>query len=95
MFSRLRALFRGQPQAGDLVTVLDGRHAGKAGTVTSLDGHHATVDLNEASDVALATSSLRVVRPAAMSPDSPPDAGTDLDYEEARARINQLPPPMV
>jgi hypothetical protein len=95
MFSRLRALFRGQPQAGDLVTVLDGQHAGKTGTVTSLDGHHATVDLNEASDVALATSSLRVARRAPMTPDARPDAGTDMDHEEARARINQLPPPMV
>jgi ribosomal protein L24 len=95
MFRRLRSLFHAGPQAGDLVRVIAGPHAGKAGTVTSVRGDDVTVDVAGSDELAVEAASLRVVRRAALSAAGAPDAGTDIDYEEARARINQLPPPMI
>lgn len=95
MFRRLRSLFRARPRAGDLVTVLDGPGAGKTGTVTAVRADDVTLDIAGSDELAVDTASLRVVRRAAPSGAGAPDAGTDMDYEEARARINQLPPPML
>ena len=95
MFRRLRALFSGKPRAGDLVTVHYGPHAGETGTVTSAHGQQATVDIGASGELTLHVGSLRLVRRAAQTDSGAPDAGTDVDYEEARARINQLPPPMI
>lgn len=95
MFSRLRSMFHARPQAGDLVKVIDGPHAGKTGTITSLRGDDVTLDIAGSDELSVEAASLRVLRRAAASAAGAPDAGTDIDYEEARARINQLPPPML
>ncbi len=95
MFRRLRSLFHAKPQAGDLVKVIDGPHAGKTGTVTAVRGDDVTLDLAGSDELAVEAASLRVVRRAAASAAGAADPGTDIDYEEARARINQLPPPML
>jgi len=96
MFQRLRALFDGKPRVGDLVAVLDGPYAGKTGTVTAVQGAESTVYIDECCQPTLNAQSLRRVRAGRGSLDpGPPEPGADEEYEVARARINQLPPPQV
>jgi len=92
MFARIRSFFRGKPKRGDLVTVLNGPDAGKTGTVTAISGQGVTVYFDEWSEPTLAVASVRVLRRGRSAEFGPPDAGTDVDYEEARTRIRQIPP---
>ena len=92
MFARMRKLFGGKPKRGDLVTVLNGPNAGKTGTVTAISGQGVTVYIDEWSEPTLAAESLRVLRRGRPAEFGPPEAGTDVDYEEARTRIRQIPP---
>ena len=55
MFRSLRSLFRAKPQAGDLVTVLDGPQAGMTGTVTSVGGDDVTLDIAGSDELAVDT----------------------------------------
>ena len=92
MFDQIRNLFRGKPRRGDLVTVLNGPDAGKTGTVTAISGQGVTVYFDEWSEPTLAAESVRILRRGSPAEFGPPDAGTDVDYEEARTRIRQIPP---
>ena len=95
MFTRLRALFDGKPRVGDLVTVLNGPYAGKAGTITAVQPGNATVFIDDCCQPTLADESLRRTgrgRGGSSEEFGPPDAGVDQDYEEARSRIRQIPP---
>ena len=47
MLKRLRAFFDGKPRVGDLVTVLNGPYAGKAGTIKVIDGALSTIYIDE------------------------------------------------
>ena len=95
MFRRLRALFGGKPRVGDLVTVLDGPYAGKSGTITGVDGPESTVYIDECCQPQLTEASLRRVRQGRGSLEpGEPEPGVDEEHEVARARIDQLPPPM-
>jgi KOW motif len=94
MFNRLRTLFDGRPRVGDLVTVRIGPYAGKSGTVTAVEGDAATVYIDECCQPKLPHRAIRAIRAGRRTPDAAPNpAGTDEEYEMARARINQLPPP--
>ena len=92
MFRRLGTLFGRKPRAGDVVTVLDGPYAGRTGTVSAVHGMESAVYFDEWSEPRLPVQSLRVLRRGRPTEVGPPDAGTDVDYEEARARIRQIPP---
>jgi KOW motif len=92
MFARIRNLFGSKPRRGDQVTVLDGPDAGKTGTVTAISGHGVTVYIDEWSEPTLAAESVQLLRRGHSAEFGPPDAGTDLDYEEARTRTRQIPP---
>ena len=92
MFERLRMVLRSKPRRGDLVTVMQGQHAGMTGTVTAVSDLGVTVYLDEWNEPTLATESLRILRRGRSTEFGSPDAGTDEDYEEARARIRQIPP---
>jgi ribosomal protein L24 len=95
MFERLRNLFNGKPRPGDTVTVLDGPYAGKTGTVTPVNGHEYTVYIDECCQPQLTEASLRRVRQGRGSLEpGEPEPGVDEEHEVARARIDQLPPPM-
>ena len=86
------------PRSGDTVAVLDGPYAGKTGTVTAVNGHESTVYIDECCQPTLTASSLRRVgrvRQGRRSLDpGEPEPGVDEEHEVARARIDQLPPPM-
>ena len=92
VFSRIGSFFSAKPRAGDLVALRDGPDAGKTGTVTYARGRDVTVEF-DGTERTVSAYSLRIVRRQPVPPMAP-DTGVDLDYEEARARINQLPPPM-
>lgn len=96
MFKRLRAFIDGKPRVGDLVTVLDGPYAGKSGTITAVNGQESTVYIDECCQPRLTEASLRRLRPGrgSLKPGEP-EPGVDEEHEVARARIDQLPPPMV
>ena len=98
MFERLRNLFNRKPRPGDTVAVLDGPYAGKTGTVTAVNGHESTVYIDECCQPELTEASLRRVRRVRQGRRSlepgEPEPGVDEEHEVARARIDQLPPPM-
>jgi hypothetical protein len=92
MLERLRMLLRGKLRRGDVVTVLSGPHAGQTGTVTGVSDADVTVYIDEWNEPTLAAQAVRTVRRGQSPEFGPPDAGTDVDYEEARTRIRQIPP---
>lgn len=92
MFARIRHFFGGPPRRGDVVTVLTGPDAGKTGTVTAVSRDGVAVYVDEWSEPTLALEAVRVLRRGRPAEFGPPDAGTDVDYEEARARTRQIPP---
>ena len=92
MLRRIRALFEGRPRVGDVVTVLNGPEAGQSGTVSAISDAGITVYIDEWSETTLAAKSVRVLRRGQPSEFGAPDAGTDVDYEEACTRIRQIPP---
>ena len=95
MFERLRNLFNGKPRSGDTVAVLDGPYAGKTGTVGAVNGREFTVYIDECCQPQLTEASLRRVRQGRGSLEpGEPEPGVDEEHEVARARINQIPPPM-
>ena len=96
MFARFRTMFSGKPRLGDTVKVLDGPYAGKSGSVTAVKGHEFSVYIDECCQPQLAEPSLQRVRRATRRSLEPgePGPGVDEEHEVARARINQLPPPM-
>ena len=96
MLGRLRALLAGKPRAGDLVTVVSGPYAGKTGTITAVNGKEFTVYIDECCQPQLTASSVRRVRGNRASPQpGKPEPGVDEEHEVARARIDQMPPPMI
>jgi ribosomal protein L24 len=95
MFGRLRNLFNAKPRPGDTVAVLDGPYAGKTGAVAAMNGHEFTVYIDECCQPQLTEGSLRRVRQGRRSLEpGEPEPGVNEEHEVARARIDQLPPPM-
>jgi hypothetical protein len=92
MFARIRQLLRRRSGVGDVVTVLTGRYAGQTGTVTAVSDAGVTVYLDEWTEPTLAAEAVRTLRRNQSTEVGPRDAGTDVDYEEARTRIRQIPP---
>ena len=78
------------------MTVLDGPYAGKTGTVTAINGNEFSVYIDECCQPQLTASSVRRVRASrgSLQPGKP-EPGVDEEHEVARARIDQMPPPMV
>ena len=94
MVWRLRAFFRGKPRVGEVVTMLDGPNAGETGTIVGVEDDQATVYLDEWNQPTVPVRAVQRVRRARSSASDVHGAGTDVDYEEARTRIRQIPPPM-
>ena len=71
---------------------MDGQYAGQSGTVTAVSDAGVRIYFDEWTEPTLAAAAVHIRRRGRSAEFGRPDAGTDVDYEEARSRIRQIPP---